>query len=360
MDLMRPGWYIADLDAETVANLESQSTVQRKEDSVRSVVYGRGRLFPFLKSFYISDKPLLNALRLLAWLVPCPELSGLLIDWARSEPSASFSPLLGPMLDHLVDALSPPASVMENNYTTTYTCRDSLEQLRSNMRQRRRSLQLVRKLAFAQHILSGAADSGAWGGEARSDIAVRVYARNAECCRILDAFVEEVARGHDMKGNNSPNAVDIAIIYGVYHMADLTRRLREHGFSPARDKDADTLTAWNIPLSQTSALSGGPSQRTYVPAAAFAFLYLAVNAIDWWVLFQLLAQLAESMTQHAHDFNSAADSSAGGIAGAHPVVVSAGQAVGYAILYVLRHNAVLRSLSYSAVHWDRGLFADHE
>jgi hypothetical protein len=251
---------------------------------------------------------------------------------------------------------------MEDNYTTIDTYRSSFEQLRINLRQRRRSLQLVRKLAFAQHILSGAADSGAWGGEASSDIAVRVYARNAECCRILDAFVEEAARGHDINGNSPHSTVDIAIIYGAYHIADLTRRLCEqHGFTTARNRSADALTAWSIPLSKTSAASatsGGSRLRTYVTTAAFAVVYLAVNATDWWVLFQLLAQLAESTTQHAHNLNSAADSSVGAIGEVRSVVVSLGKAVGYAVLYVLRHNAVLRSLSYSAVHWDRGLFAD--
>ena len=49
----------------------------------------------------------------------------------------------------------------------------------------------VRKLAFAQQLVSGAIDSGFWGGQAKSNVEVRVTARNKECCRILDCFLKD-------------------------------------------------------------------------------------------------------------------------------------------------------------------------
>jgi hypothetical protein len=365
MDLTRPNWYIADLDAATVASLESQSTDKRNTDFIRSVAYGRGRLFPFLKNFYVSDTPLLNALRLLAWLAPCPELACLLIDWARAQPQASVSPLLVPMLDHLTDALTPFAHTLPNwDGSRSGVTQSLFDQLLCNLRKRRESLRMVRKLAFAQQILSGVADSGAWGGETRSDISVRVYARNAECCRILDAFVEEAAQTSDISANCT-GRVEIAVIYGAYHIADLTKRLcEEHAYCiNTGNKSVENLTAWSIPLSRNCTKPSGASTqaRTLVTAAVIAAVYLVVNAVDWWVLLQLLTHLVQEITMNAHIYGSFSGSSTRDMTSAASMaLMSAGKVALYAVLYVLRHNAILRSLSYSAVHWDKGLFAECE
>jgi hypothetical protein len=83
----------------------------------------------------------------------------------------------------------------------------------------------AKKIAFARHIMSGLSDSGKYGGEAKSDIVVRVEERNKACCDSISAFVLEHKKD---QVSNAP--FKIAVMYGVYHVEDLCRRLALAGF----------------------------------------------------------------------------------------------------------------------------------
>ena len=127
MNLYRPGWYVADLDAETVYKLETERKDIILQKYIRSKIKGRGNspkntLFP-----ESLDSPFIAILRAILWTTPCPELGLLTIDWSRVQPSAGGVPRV------------------------VFLILENLLMLR---------LLEAKKIAFAQQILSGIADDG--------------------------------------------------------------------------------------------------------------------------------------------------------------------------------------------------------
>jgi len=130
----------------------------------------------------------------------------------------------------------------------------------------------------------GSIDFGSWGGDSKSDIETRIIARNKECCRVINGFVQEFFNSvennsymkkieynnnkrndnddnDDNENNNNSNNDDdddnrnrkqgvhrIAVLYGVYHISDLNKRLIEdYQFKIDSQYQSKQYTAWKIP-----------------------------------------------------------------------------------------------------------------
>jgi hypothetical protein len=89
-----PNWYIADIDSDTLRNLESPRRGLILFRYWLSQLTGRNGKNQLLRNFFLSDTSLVNTLRLLSWLGPCPEISCLLLDWSRMNPSAGGFPMV--------------------------------------------------------------------------------------------------------------------------------------------------------------------------------------------------------------------------------------------------------------------------
>ena len=222
---------------------------------------------------------------------PLSELSLLLIDWSRVEPSAGGVPqVLYPILENLL-----AFNILE-----------------------------AKKIAFAQSILSGVSDSGDLGGEAMSDVAIRVKARNEAACSSLRGFIDEYndedsntakyKSKYDNNNNNNNNdsiaekdtPLKIAVLYGSYHILDLRNRIKMLGFSEiddARNNNYDRLnsmTVWEMSYPNIFNKSngdlcngvklGGKINKGSAPvnysqifvSIVTVVLYLIVGALDWW------------------------------------------------------------------------------
>ena len=118
-------WYIADLDSNTVRLLEDNRKDIITQQYVDSQIGGRGSNTQFMKSFFLSDTNFITILRLFSWLLPCPELFFILLDWSRTSPRPGGIP----------DVLVPIA----NNIIT------------GNIKE-------AKKLSFAKQIVSGLSD----------------------------------------------------------------------------------------------------------------------------------------------------------------------------------------------------------
>ena len=163
----------------------------------------------------------------------------LLLDWSRMNPKpGGLSRILIPIIENV---------------------------LVGNMKE-------ARRLAFTQQLLSGMPDMGGWGGAAKSDVEVRVIARNKECCRVLKEVLSKVEVDKDLamieidgtaredstpmdsgrvskiddagalveeerEEGNSGKPFRVAVLYGAYHISDLTQRFEAMGleFQPRQD-----------------------------------------------------------------------------------------------------------------------------
>lgn len=409
LNLKQKNWYIADLDIETIREMESKNTLSLQKQFWLSQIGGRTFSQKLLRNFFIDDKFFITVLRIVSWLTPCPELGCLLIDWSRMMPNAGgFSPILIPILQH----------ILQGNF------------------------QAASKLSFAQQLLSGLPDSGAWGGEALSDIPIRVLARNQECVRVLSGFLDEhtefvqgkiknevcgslekaLYRQNSVlisKKNNDEdpvtdsvetNPVDeelkIAVLYGAYHINDLTKRfINDIGLTP---KPSDSpvnsqITAWTVPNATkkpistqlASELEGslksnmekrhnltlgvgfeGLSPNTAVTLVSCFMGYLIVGALDWWVLVDLFARTLELLTKHDNNISIISNSLLSGVITnmcKYEDCLDVGKntaeqtydtlsymflSISYFILYIQRHSFLLKKISYVGIQWDRGLFSD--
>ena len=356
---------------------------------------GRAREERFLRKFFLSDIALITALRYLSWLGPCPEFSCLLLDWSRwNQPTKAGG--LPPALLPIIENVS-----MGNIFA-------------------------ARKLAFAQQLISGVPDSGSWGGEALSDTEVRVKARNTECCRVLKGFLEE----HEQAAKNpalpvpvqtsstektprtnskisstsastevKSSELKIAILYGAYHIEDLSSKLRAMGL---KAESASSLTAWSMeyPAISTSsdhsiktnvrkevlhpqtaekqsffgaktiskALSSIRGSGLSISVAGICTMYLVICALDWWLMIDFLVEVVQGLR------NSVSSGTANSIVTGFVRHIIAGEvgeplsedakiveislSVLYSLAYVQRHLWALRAASSVGVQWDRGLFDD--
>ena len=84
-------WYIADLDVETITDLEKSRKTNVSMNYWLSLVGGRGfNKRTTLNKFFMSDNVFITLLRILLFIfVPCPELSCLLLDWSRMTPKGN-------------------------------------------------------------------------------------------------------------------------------------------------------------------------------------------------------------------------------------------------------------------------------
>ena len=358
---------------------------------------GRAREERFLRKFFLSDIALITALRYLSWLGPCPEFSCLLLDWSRwNQPTKAGG--LPPALLPIIENVS-----MGNMFA-------------------------ARKLAFAQQLISGVPDSGSWGGEALSDTEVRVKARNTECCRVLKGFLEEhegVAKILALPDQlssvenipkttskiSSPSTevksseLKIAILYGAYHIEDLSAKLRAMGM---KAESASSLTAWtmeypsvaspsdhalkanvqkdkekekDVAHAKTAAKKNLFGAQTIAKAfksikgsglsisvAGICTMYLVVCALDWWLMIDFLVEVVQGLR------NSVSSGAANSVVTDFVRLIIAGEvgeplsedakiveislSVLYSLAYVQRHLWALRAASSVGVQWDRGLFDD--
>ena len=161
-------------------------------------------------------------------LLPCPELFFILLDWSRTFPKPGGLPdVLIPIANNAISG-----NIME-----------------------------VKRLSFAQQILSGLSDEGSFGGEAMSDSRVRIGDRNDECIKILKEFINEYRNtnsktnsksNNNSNSNNDSNSNDgfkIAIVYGPYHIQDLASKILKMGYklsSSSSSSSSSSLTAWSM------------------------------------------------------------------------------------------------------------------
>ena len=274
-----------------------------------------------LKKFFLSDIALITALRYLSWLGPSPEFSCLLLDWSRwNQPTKAggLPAVLLPIIEHITKG----------------------------------NLFAAKKLAFAQQLISGVPDSGAWGGEALSDTEVRVKARNSECCRVLKCFVDEqndivqkklaatsgksssvdksVVIGESASVGKEKHELKVAILYGAYHIGDLASKLQTMGF---KFQSASSLTAWimeyptqkpsdtlvvseslritgrnEVESSDTEKggldsllffiskiLSAVKNPALIMAIAGICSAYLVIGALDWWLLIDFVVEVSKSV-----------------------------------------------------------------
>jgi hypothetical protein len=330
-------WRVADLDAATVAAMETR---RRGETlSAFRAFQRRGRAGDdqrLLPSFFLPDAPLVATLRAAAWLLPSPELPCLLLDWSRWRSptrAGGLPPTLTPLLGYLL-ALDYPGAA---------------------------------KLAFAQQLVAGLPDAGAWGGGALSDVEVRVKARNAACVDVLRTVLEESV---------TPDA-KVAILYGAYHVDDLRDRLAEAGYVASRVENARQLTAWTMPLPRPVLPPAAAPVATVVAGAAYLFF----GALDWGVALDFFVDAARrvvaadtgpqpvhtaALTALLHRVLDLGTPSGGGPPGGtsslqlspDDVVVQLSFLVVWTVWYVQRHASLLVSAGAIGVRWDRGLFDD--
>lgn len=345
-----------------------------------------------MRKFFLSDVALITALRYLSWLGPCPEFSCLLLDWSRwNQPTKAggLPAALLPIIEHISKG----------------------------------NLFAAKKLAFAQQLISGVPDSGAWGGEALSDTEVRVKARNRECCRVLKGFLDEHEEGarkrsltaaprpaertssdakstYPQQGEGKSDEIKVAILYGAYHIGDLSAKLKAMGL---KSESASSLTAWTMDCpsnerathhssrsgvharkskrgseevegnifglrSVVQVLSRVKSPALSVAVAGICTTYLVLGALDWWLLIDFLVEVGKSISS-----TISTERSGNALTGIlmqflmgdsdtlltdDAKIFEASLAVLYGVAYVQRHLWALRTASSVGVQWDRGLFDD--
>ena len=334
MDFKQPNWYIADLSSETVGRLEASRKGTTMAIYVRSLVAGRAsqeRLT--IKNFFVSDSPFVTGMRLMSWLTPCPELGLLALDWSRFARAGGLPEVLWPILESIING----------------------------------DLLSARKLAFTQQVLSGLPDAGAWGGEARSDTTVRVRARNRKCLDTLQCFLDELSTSNSSKSSDPGKPERIAILYGAYHIAQLSNSLSDLGLVKVVPSGGalDKITAWTVdtpragsPISVNQEGTASPASSSLSPShvqslmstrSIFALLvvvplYLAAGAFDWWAVVKLITDELSTLSK---------DGMQGGNAYADLAFGTA-----YFVFYVQRHISILRTFSQYGIRWEAPLFED--
>lgn len=93
LPLQSSNWYLADLDSESIMELEQDRKGTTLANYWSSVIGGRGfNKRTTLNKFFMSDTPFITILRILLFVVaPCPELSCLLLDWSRMSPKGAIN-----------------------------------------------------------------------------------------------------------------------------------------------------------------------------------------------------------------------------------------------------------------------------
>ena len=194
---------------------------------------------------------------------------------------------------------------------------------------------------------------------AKSDVEVRVRARNDECVRILKSLLVRLTQ--DQKSSvvvrSEPeqpdqlytNTVDgdsmrIAVLYGAYHITDLISKFQRLGLQEIKDSRVSAAssndgtsgrdrrhgrveltpaeyTIWSVPIpgsisSVPSTINPTSTFRGFAPAnftdsletfldvdlkvsvvVAVFLIYLAIGALDWYALLRVLTDTFESLAE---------------------------------------------------------------
>lgn len=250
-----------------------------------------------------------QVLRAMAWVVPCPEVSLLILDWSWSRTRPQLSSLLRPLGRALA----------------------------------RLDLRSARRLAFAQVLLSSSAEGGGssgvvfGGGGLGARIEGRMQQRNAAA---VDALERALSAGALAPAGAAPERWPaperLALFYGPLHLEGPSGIVAEvlARWPGARIVDSSWRTAFAAELTSTS----GATRRAAQQAASYALdperlllpVYLAVDALDWWITCADVAARVGAGAQLGEQFGE--DSLA-------------------LFLYVLRHGLLYWSLSRWALDW---------
>ena len=323
LDLTRPSWYVADMPREELLRLQEEAgeaafasarrDAERRPTSeipgvgakARSLVdrfrsgsnrggggNAAGALPPALEALVVAARgragggPAKQLARALCWLVPCPEAHLLLLDWVWG--GGRPAPVLGAMLDALASG----------------------------------QIESVRRLAFAQMIVSAQAKGAAGGG---SEVPVLVRRRNEralECLRVaLDA----------------PGVRRVALLYGGLHMPGLAA-----GMVGSRSVDDELGDGLGDGLGfESSTVRWRSVWRVEAPRNRLgAFRWAALPAL----LFLDGTDWAATVTDAAEAFSQEAFFASFAVAA----------------LYVVRHGAVYYSLGKWVLEWNKQLFDARE
>jgi hypothetical protein len=292
MNMLQCNWYIADLDADYIYKLEKEQNSKVTGRFISSLFNGRSDERLTLKRFFISDSILTTAMRMFSNLLPCPELSAVMIDWSRTQ-AGGVPDIIWPIL----------------NIAT------------------KGQFSIARKIIFCQELVTGLIDSGDWGGASLSNTNIRVNTRNTEVIRVLSNLIQEETI--------TSNPRKIAILYGAFHINDLSSKLQQSGFQLIGSAD---ITAWDIPLSDNTSSKDISLLSQVATAITASTLYLLLGAIDWYFLFDLIAESIKEILNGDVQMNA--------------VLLG----IGYFITYIQRHSMLYNKVSSIGVQWQRGLF----
>lgn len=258
-----------------------------------------GPLPPVVEAFVIAARgragggPVKQLIRYLCWCVPCPEAHLLLLDWVWG--GGRPAPVLGAMLDSLASG----------------------------------QIESVRRLAFAQMIVSAQAKGAVGGG---SEVPILVTKRNEkaiECLRLA---------------TQAPGATRVALLYGALHMPGLSAALLDvtgcgtgsGTSSPDSGTDRTPRTSedgFKMELSQIRWRSvwrvEPPRSNKLVRLAAIPVL-LFLDGTDW----------AATITDAAAAFSETFYFSSAALL----------------LMYVIRHGAIYYSLGKWVLEWNKQLF----
>ena len=306
LNLLSPNWYVADIPKQELIKLQeeageqiigSQSNTQTPTSEIPGIgakaksIYDRvgksgnnktgtsnGPLPPAVEAFVVAARgragggPVKQLIRYLCWCVPCPEAHLLLLDWVWG--GGRPAPVLGAMLDSLASG----------------------------------QIMSVRRLAFAQMIVSAQAKGSVGGG---TEVPILVNKRNEKALECL-------RKSLDVDGVRR-----VALLYGGLHMPGLTSAMGSldpgSGF-----KMEQSQIRWR-PVWRVEA----PKSNTAVRLLALPLL-LFLDGTDW------AATVTDSAAAFSQEFYFSSSA--------------------VLFLYVIRHGAVYYSLGKWVLEWNKQLF----
>ena len=286
VDFRRPAWYVADVPKAELVRMQEEAGERPLADApaASSSVPGvrakaaaaSGSLPPALEALLVTARGRAGGgfarqmTRAMCWLVPCPEAHLLLLDWVWG--GGRPAPVLGAMLDSLAGG----------------------------------KLEAVRRLAFAQMIVSAQAKGAVGGG---ADVPVLVSKRNDVAAECLRAAM------------TAPGVRKIGLLYGGLHMPGLAKKMAELGLEASTQR---WRAVWRVEAPSRSPLTRWLALPTL----------LALDGTDW----------AATITDAAEYVDRG----------------SVGAALAACALYVVRHGAVYYSLGKWVLEWNKQLFDDRE
>jgi len=217
LDYSSKSWFLADLDKDTIQDLQWLRAEGGQPDTLRTMVQGWGsgnfRTLPERCRTLIR-----NWLRAPVWLVPCPEGAMLTLDWALSS-RGKITELLSTMLDSIV----------------------------------RLDFKTIKKLSFAQLLVSG-------NQRCDGSQSVIIQERNAVALSQVSLAMEDGCKR-------------TALLYGGLHAPDLDERFRKD--LGMRRSKVKWMAAWRIAVPEPKPIQG------MVTIGMLASAYLLFDGLDW-------------------------------------------------------------------------------